>query len=606
MNYNIEDDSGSIYNIDNSSSSCSCGSRGSNRPDRSLAAFEHCSQPTEAARISFSSSAHHSDDHQGAVDPPRCCSPSRWPTPQSVRSSSGYLFYAREAGDSPGGSSPERTPIEGRNQRSPRRGRGRRWRRRQPSNRQNRGQDWPAHSFPQEGGATPPKTARERGSQHCFSGPNRGWNVSNSAGGNNLSNGLPVLVGDIRGAMVAVWLAWGVRIDAARETLRRQERRLQAIHRAEVAKLERSTHPKACTGDNGPNRITPRVLDCIVREAALRQIGESELANGVRREALQASEQDSVRRKYAWRYRRPMLESGRRQRQGAELLALRNAAESLEAQLVRARDEAVRLLQLHLSRAQRIISSGVARTAEIRRRRPVGASPVLREADLVKLGNVLLHAQETASCSIGRALQTNGDESASASSKMLDDGVHGNAYRSTLADTAARCLWCNAATADTGKLLHPFGNGAGFQATMTYNRIRTSTTTARHHCEVLQQPQRRLARDIQYRTSSRHRPHHHKPREDDGIEQGSGMHGSCDQTPPNLAAALEHSSSPDKPLSAREHVLLEQDGGDDTTPGAPFCSWGCARKWNDRFSPLQTRHERGLRIDIAAGRVVRR
>lgn len=236
----------------------------------------------------------------------------------------------------------------------------------------------------------------------------------------------------------------------------------------------------------------------------------------------------------------------------------------------------------------------------------MGASPVLREADLVKLGNVLLHAQETASSSIGRALQTNGDESASTSSKMLDDGVHGNAYRSTLADTAARCLWCNAATADTGKLLHPFGNGAGSQATMTYNRIRTSTTTARHHCEVLQQPQRRLARDIQYRTSSRHRPHHHKPRKDTDIEQGPGTHGSCDQTPPILAAALEHSSSPDKPLGAREHALLEQDGGDDTTPGAPFCSWGCARKWNDRFSPLQTRHERGLRIDIAAGRVVRR
>ncbi|CAM9939259.1 unnamed protein product, partial [Ectocarpus sp. 8 AP-2014] len=591
MNYNVEDDSASIYNIDNSSSS----SNNNNRSVRSRAALETCSQHKEATRIPFSSSAHHSDEHRGTVDPPHDCSPSRWPTPQSVRSSSGYLFFACEAGDSPGGSSPERASVEGRNQRSPRRGRQRRQRRRrrQPSNRQNREQDWPRSNQ-----GTKVRRTENTGSQQCPSDPNRGRNVPNNSGGNNLRSGLPVLVGDIRGAMVAVWLAWGVRIDAVREKLRRQERRLQAIHRAEVAKLERSTYAEACTGDNALDRITPQVLDCIVREAALRQIGESEGANGVRREALQARKQDSVRRKYAWRYRRPMLESGLRERQAAGLLAFRNAAESLEAQLVRARDETVRLLQLHLSRAQRIVASGVARTAGLQTGCPVGASPVLREADFVKLGNVLLHAQETASCSIERALQTDRDQSASAVSNILDDEVHGNACGDTRAVTAARCLWCNAASAGTGTLFRRYGNAGGIQATRPYNRTRT--TTARHHCEDLQQPHRRLARDIQYLTPSHNRLHNHKQRKDTKIEEGPGTRRSCYQAPPpspmenissSPAAALEHSPSPNKPLDAREDVLFDQDGGDYTTPGAPFCSWGCARKWNDRFSPLQTRHE---------------
>ncbi len=42
------------------------------------------------------------------------------------------------------------------------------------------------------------------------------------------------------------------------------------------------------------------------------------------------------------------------------------------------------------------------------------------------------------------------------------------------------------------------------------------------------------------------------------------------------------------------------------SPGPFFCSWECAGRWNAKFSPVQARHERGLRIDIAAGRVVAR
>lgn len=44
--------------------------------------------------------------------------------------------------------------------------------------------------------------------------------------------------------------------------------------------------------------------------------------------------------------------------------------------------------------------------------------------------------------------------------------------------------------------------------------------------------------------------------------------------------------------------------GPQATPGDFFCSWECAASWNARFSPLQFRHERKSRIDIAAGRLV--
>lgn len=75
-------------------------------------------------------------------------------------------------------------------------------------------------------------------------GPNGKENCSWSShrrrgggGGHDLSGGLPTLESDMRGAMVAVWLAWGVRIDAAREKLRQEKRWLKAAHRAEIAKV---------------------------------------------------------------------------------------------------------------------------------------------------------------------------------------------------------------------------------------------------------------------------------------------------------------------------------------------------------------------------------
>lgn len=63
-----------------------------------------------------------------------------------------------------------------------------------------------------------------------------------------------------------------------------------------------------------------------------------------------------------------------------------------------------------------------------------------------------------------------------------------------------------------------------------------------------------------------------------------------------------------------DHVVDGANGASEDTvvaagfcvaPKAFFCSWECARRWNAHFSPVQTRHERGLRIDVAAGRIVR-
>ena len=61
--------------------------------------------------------------------------------------------------------------------------------------------------------------------------------ISEKHGVSCCSGGLPVLENDVREAMIAVWLAWGVRIDAVREQLGREESRLRAVHRADAAKV---------------------------------------------------------------------------------------------------------------------------------------------------------------------------------------------------------------------------------------------------------------------------------------------------------------------------------------------------------------------------------
>eukprot|EP00752_Nemacystus_decipiens_P013015 g11514.t1 len=240
---------------------------------------------------------------------------------------------------------------------------------------------------------------------------NRGG-ATGGDGGVECSNGLSILEKDMRGAMVAVWLAWGVRIDAAREELLQEERWLEAVHRTEIAQVrsnltrqyERSTH----------HGITPEVLECVVQDATLRELGELERANCVRMKAMRARKSHLARRKENEKLRRPMLESALRKKQAAEILVVRRMAETFEAKLARARDDTVRLLQLHLSRAKRLVLDGAVNTSSRNRKQRTdlrhGGSLVLRQSHLLKLGEVLLLAQETANRSIERALRRRRDE----------------------------------------------------------------------------------------------------------------------------------------------------------------------------------------------------
>lgn len=77
---------------------------------------------------------------------------------------------------------------------------------------------------------------------------------------------------------------------------------------------------------------------------------------------------------------------------------------------------------------------------------------------------------------------------------------------------------------------------------------------------------------------------------------------------PSRANPVEQIDSPDIDFAEENDGRMKQgDGGHGcAAPRAFFCSWECAGRWNVRFSPVQARHERGLRIDIAAGRVVTR
>eukprot|EP00752_Nemacystus_decipiens_P013016 g11514.t2 len=189
---------------------------------------------------------------------------------------------------------------------------------------------------------------------------NRGG-ATGGDGGVECSNGLSILEKDMRGAMVAVWLAWGVRIDAAREELLQEERWLEAVHRTEIAQVrsnltrqyERSTH----------HGITPEVLECVVQDATLRELGELERANCVRMKAMRA-----------------------RQNLPGPATTLYGCSSCTSPE-----------------------QSAWCSTGPSTPRRETG-SLVLRQSHLLKLGEVLLLAQETANRSIERALRRRRDE----------------------------------------------------------------------------------------------------------------------------------------------------------------------------------------------------
>ena len=82
----------------------------------------------------------------------------------------------------------------------------------------------------------------------------------------------------------------------------------------------------------------------------------------------------------------------------------------------------------------------------------------------------------------------------------------------------------------------------------------------------------------------------------------------------NSSLNNDNNSSSDSNLDGDPCYDDEEDGGHENQeiltkyyrekPESYFCSWECARSWNARFSPAQARYERGLKIDVAAGRLV--
>lgn len=192
----------------------------------------------------------------------------RWPTRESVESSSGYIFYARKAGDYPDGTvigsgSPGRHQRRRRRRRELRRETDREEIQQKccsqsPHNRQFKNglhdevgteEADDKLSCNIDGGQSSSHDCRSPGRHAPTTAENSGAGTIRGDGGAGCSNGLSILERDVRGAMVAVWLAWGVRIDAAREEQRSEERWLEAVHRTEMAKVADGVCGKAVTAN---------------------------------------------------------------------------------------------------------------------------------------------------------------------------------------------------------------------------------------------------------------------------------------------------------------------------------------------------------------------
>lgn len=327
---------------------------------------------------------------------------------------------------------------------------------------------------------------------------------------------------------------------------------------------------------------------------------------------------------------------------------------------------------------------------------PVG-SLVLQEADLLKLGKVLLLAQDTANNSIERALHTNrrqgnaratgepdkavdetidetvvyttipletkherirasADIGPPSRASLRDDhnnikskrfethrrlgrrkggkaiAANGNAVTFAAATRSSVCLWCDPSPAgEQQQRRHRVAAASRLKQRQNARQSAVDTASAAASAQLARQPQQpwqqpRRRMNNPYPPSSRtYLQGSEKYRE--CLRSGKGNDVATKATvntvrtsPSDSTAASEASEcqkSPSEqlvqpnppggvPPALLESALAREGGGDRVCPAptAYFCSWGCARRWNAKFSPVQARHERELKIDIAAGRVV--
>lgn len=167
--------------------------------------------------------------------------PPRWPTPRSVVTCSSYKWYALEAGDD----------VKN-NHREPRCRKKERGRSQQPQGKtgvifETSKCEAGESSSPEKAFALQQNEAGTTGlsthprSRRTTAARNRSCHSPPVAACKGAGGGLPALERDFKGAMVAVWLAWGVRIDAARALHGREIRCLEVAHLAEVGKVWCST-----------------------------------------------------------------------------------------------------------------------------------------------------------------------------------------------------------------------------------------------------------------------------------------------------------------------------------------------------------------------------
>lgn len=204
------------------------------------------------------------------------------------------------------------------------------------------------------------------------------------------------------------------------------------------------------------------------------------------------------------------------------------------------------------------------------------------------------------------------------------DAAAAAAASASLASQDTPCLWCNPGSAAGRQRWHRVAALAKIKDRHRHGIVRQAvacqhqgTTTAR-----ARQPRRFGNASSQPPPPAMHqRPPRRRRRSESEPIQSAPI--SPSKRPSDVAAVEIDEQGHLRPLDGswqdpisfgadglstaqRQQEQIDHLSWHNPAPGAFFCSWECAGRWNAKFSPVQARQERGLRIDIAAGRLIGR
>lgn len=152
--------------------------------------------------------------------------------------------------------------------------------------------------------------------------------------------------------------------------------------------------------------------------------------------------------------------------------------------------------------------------------------------------------------------------------------------------TSSRCLWCQRHRA-SGRTSNDVNDSRDRDPQQTSPQLMFSSSSLAHAAAAAQTERARAT----------HRP--------DGAHSAYSASNTHVTYTDELDKRDEHEEYDERDeIGERDESQEELSAGFREKPEAFFCSWECASRWNLRFSPVQARHERGLRIDVAAGRLV--